>query len=325
MKPSCPLARPGGDAVATFALLLDRLAECILVTPAGFNPSRAMDLSGIVAAAKAPPPPPGATYVIDIDEATFEAVMAQSVRYPVVLELHSPRANAQALSDALAELANEAGGAYLLARVNVDNSPQIAQAFGIQAVPAVLGVVGGQLAPLFQGTKTKEEAGAYIAQLMQAAAANGIVGRAEPVSIAADAGPDPRFAAADAALAEGDFERAVAEFDTLLAASPNDPEAKAGRAQAALLARLGASDPAEVLAKAEAAPTDVQAQFAAADAELMGGATQLAFTRLIELIRNTSGAEREAVRVRLLELFETVGPSDPAVLKARRDLMSALF
>jgi putative thioredoxin len=57
----------------------------------------------------------------------------------------------------------------------------------------------------------------------------------------------------------------------------------------------------------------------------MGGATQQAFNRLIELIRNTGGAERESVRVRLLELFETVGPSDPAVLKARRDLMSALF
>jgi len=295
------------------------------VTPAGFNPSRAMDLSGIVAAAKAPPPPPGATFVIDIDDATFEAVLSQSVRYPVVLELHSPRANAEALSEALAELANEAGGAYLLARVNVDTSPQIAQAFGIQAVPAVIGVVGGQLAPLFQGTKSKEEAGAYIAQLLQAAAANGIVGRAEPVSINADAGPDPRFADADAALAEGNFSLAVEEFDKLLAASPNDPEAKAGRAQAALLARLGASDPAEVMAKAAAAPTDVEAQFAAADAELMGGATAQAFARLVELIRNTGGADRESARVRLLELFETVGQSDPAVLKARRDLMSALF
>ncbi|MCA0293987.1 MAG: tetratricopeptide repeat protein [Actinobacteria bacterium] len=295
------------------------------MTPAGFNPSRAMDLSGIVAAAKAPPPPPGATFVIDIDDATFEAVLSQSVRYPVVLELHSPRANAEALSEALAELANEAGGAYLLARVNVDTSPQIAQAFGIQAVPAVIGVVGGQLAPLFQGTKSKEEAGAYIAQLLQAAAANGIVGRAEPVSINADAGPDPRFADADAALAEGNFSLAVEEFDKLLAASPNDPEAKAGRAQAALLARLGASDPAEVMAKAAAAPTDVEAQFAAADAELMGGATAQAFARLVELIRNTGGADRESARVRLLELFETVGQSDPAVLKARRDLMSALF
>ncbi|WP_377108691.1 co-chaperone YbbN [Propionicimonas sp. T2.31MG-18] len=295
------------------------------MTPAGFNPTRAMDLSGIVAAAKAPPPPPGASYVLDIDQDTFEAVLSLSARHPVVLELNSPRANAQSLSDALVELANEAAGAYLLGRVDVDANPQIAAAFGIQAVPAVIGVVGGQLAPLWQGTKSKEEARAYIGQLLQAAAANGVVGRADPVSIAADAGPDPRFAAADAALAAGDFPLAVAEFDKLLANTPNDPEAKAGRAQAALLARLGSIDPTAVLARAADAPTDVAAQLAAADTELMGGAPDLAFARLVELIRNTTGAERDSVRVRLLELFETVGPSDPSVLKARRALMSALF
>lgn len=284
-----------------------------------------MDLSGIVAAAKATPPPPGASYVLEVDQASFEAVLAQSVKYPIVLELYSPRANAQALSDALSELANEAAGAYLLARVNVDTSPQIAAAFGIQAVPAVLGVIGGQLAPLWQGTRTKEEAKAFIAQLLQAAAANGIVGRAQPASVDAEAGPDPRFAEADAALSEGDFTRAVAEFDKILSVTPNDAEAKAGRAQAALLARVSQADPAQVLTEAAANPNDVVAQLAAADAELMGGATQQAFNRLLDLIRNTTGAERETVRVRLLELFETVGPSDPAVLKARRDLMSALF
>ena len=171
-----------------------------------------MDLSGIVAAAKATPPPPGASFVVEVDEAGFEALLAQSVKHPVVLELYSPRANAQALSDALAELANEAAGAYLLARINVDTSPQLAAAFGIQAVPAILGVIGGQLAPLWQGTRSKDDARAVIAQLLQAATANGVVGRAQPTSIDADAGPDPRFAAAGAALAEGDFEKGVAEF-----------------------------------------------------------------------------------------------------------------
>lgn len=284
-----------------------------------------MDLSGIVAAAKATPPPPGASFVVEVDEASFEAVLAQSVKHPVVLELYSPRANAQALSDALAELANEAAGAYLLARINVDQNPQLAAAFGVQAVPAILGVIGGQLAPLWQGTRSKDDARAVIGQLLQAAAANGVVGRAQPTSVDAAAGPDPRFAAADAALAEGDFEQAVAEFDKLLAAAPNDAEARAGRAQAGLLARVTALDAAEALATAAAAPQDPEAQLAAADVELAGGSPEAAFTRLLALIRATGGAERERARVRLLELFETVGPSDPAVLKARRDLMSALF
>lgn len=294
------------------------------MTPAAFNASRAIDLSGLAAAAKAPAPTAGASYVAEVDEATFEAVMQLSLKHPIVVELYSPRAaNAATLSHALTELANEAAGAYLLARVNVDTAPRIAQAFGVQAVPTVIGVVAGQLAPLFQGTKSKAEAGAYIAQLLQAAVANGIVGRAAPVSIT-EAAPDPRFAEADDALERGDFAAAVAEFDKILARTPGDAEARAGRANAALLARLGTLDPAAVKAAAAAAPEDVDAQCAAADLDLANGDPDAAFARLIALIRETAGADRERARVRLLELFEVVGNS-PAVLKARRDLTTALF
>ncbi len=289
--------------------------------------SRAMDLSGIAAAAKAPPVPPGASFVLDVDESNFESVMQLSTRHPVVVELYSPRANAQALSDDLIALANAAAGAYLLARVNVDASATIAQALGIQAVPTVIGVVAGQLAPLFQGTRSKAEAETVIAQLLQVAASNGLVGRAEPV--AGGAGEtdeaDPRFAEADAALERGDFAVALAEYDKILAQTPNDPEAKIGRAQVALLARSGGIDPAAVLARAASEPESVDAQLAAADLEVLSGRPDQAFDRLIALIRDTTGEERDAVRVRLLELFEIVGPADPAVLKARRDLMSALF
>ena len=289
--------------------------------------SRAIDLSGIAAAAKAPPVPPGASFVIEVDEQNFESVMQLSTRHPIVVELYSPRANAQALSDDLIDLANAAAGAYLLARVDVDASAGIAQAFSLQAVPSVLGVVAGQLAPLFQGTRSKVEAEAMIAQLLQVAATNGLVGRAEPVAGGAGESdePDPRFAAADAALERGDFAAAVVEYDKLLAQFPNDSEAKAGRAQVALLARSAGSDPAAVLARAAVDPSDIEAQLAAADLEVLTGQPELAFKRLIALIRDTSGAQRDTVRVRVLELFEVVGNAEPSVLKARRDLMSALF
>lgn len=289
--------------------------------------SRAMDLSGIAAAAKAPPVPAGASFVIDVDERNFEAVMQLSTRHPIVVELYSPRANAQALSDDLIQLANAAAGAYLLARVNVDEAGQIAQALGVQAVPTVIGVVAGQLAPLFQGTKPKPEVEAVIEQLLQVAAQNGLVGRADPVAGGAGESdePDPRFAAADAALDRGDFAAAVVEYDKLLAQNPNDPEAKAGRAQVALLARSASGDPAAVLTRAANEPESMEAQLAAADLEILSGQPDLAFERLIGLVRETTGTERDTVRVRLLELFEVVGNAEPSVLKARRDLMSALF
>jgi putative thioredoxin len=290
-----------------------------------YNVSRAIDLSGIAAAAKAPPPPSGASYVIEADEKNFESIIQQSVKYPILVEFYSDRAKAQELSQALIELANAAGGKYLLARVNVDTAGQLAQAFGVQAVPLVVGIVGGQLAPLFQGTKAKAEVEVVIGQLLQAAAQAGITGIAEPVSIDADAAPDPRFAEADAALERGEYAAAVAEFDKLLAANPADVEAKAGRAQAALLERVTAADPKQALLKAAENPHDVEAGMAAADVELAGGKKAEAFGRLIGLIQENAGEVKEQLRQRLLELFETVGNADPDVAKARRDLMTALF
>ncbi len=296
-----------------------------------------MDLSGLANAAKAgtggsPSAPSGGSYVVEADARSFEQYLGRSMQYPLVVEFYSPRANAQQVSDDLVALANAARGKYLLVRLNVDANPQIAGALGVQAVPMVVGVIGGQLAPLFQGTADKAHAAQMIDELLKVAVANGIVGQAQPVSGPADgsgeaepAGPDPRFAAADEAMAAGDFEKAVAEFDKILAETPNDPDATAGRNGAQLLARLGDQNPQDVLARAQAAPGDVEAQLAAADVELAGGRPEAAFARLIEVVRNTAGDERDRVRVRLLELFDTIGNTDPAVLKARRDLMAALY
>ena len=135
---------------------------------------------------------------------------------------------------------------------------------------------------------------------------------------------DPRFTAADEALQTGDFKQAVAEFDKLLKANPRDTEAQAGRAQASLLLRTSNLDE-QVIAAAEAHPDDLDAQLAAADLELITGDAQAAFDRLIDLIRRTSGPERDQVRVRLLELFDTMDGADPVVKKARRALSMALF
>ena len=116
----------------------------------------------------------------------------------------------------------------------------------------------------------------------------------------------------------------MAEFDKLLKANPRDTEAQAGRAQASLLLRTSNLD-AQVIAAAEAHPDDLDAQLAAADLDLITGDAQAAFDRLIDLIRRTSGPERDQVRVRLLELFDTMDGADPVVKKARRALSMALF
>jgi len=292
------------------------------MTPS-FDP--ALDLSRLAA----PKPGGAASYVVEADDRTFEALLAKSLQHPLVIEFYSPRANAQQLSDDLAALANAAAGKWLLVRVNVDAARAIAQALQIQAVPLVIGALQGQLMPLFQGTRDRAEVQEVIGQLIQAAVANGIVGQAQPVGTAEQpeeaAGPDPRFAPADAAMEAGDYAGAVAEFDKLLAERPNDAEASAGRAGARLLVRLGDKDPAAVVARAQAHPHDVDAQLDAADVELAEGDPDAAFGRLLDVVRASSGADRDKARLRLLELFEALGASDPAVVKARRALTTALF
>jgi putative thioredoxin len=309
------------------------------MSSSSFNRPGAVDLSQLAQQAKqsasASPLGPrtaGASYVIEVTEQTFEAeTIRKSAKHPVVVELYSPRvATGQQLSDALIEIANASDGKFLLARLNVDTAPGIVQALGLQAVPTVVALINGQLAPLFQGVLPKDQVQATIDQLLTAAVANGMVGRAQPVGSEApttaepEPEADPRFAAADAAMQRGDFAAARDEFDKLLQANPNDAEAEAGKAQAGLFARAALLDPESTLAAADDSD-DLDRQLAAADVEMITGVAEAAFARLIGLIKRVSGEERNQARVRLLELFETLGNADERVLKARRDLMTALF
>jgi putative thioredoxin len=309
------------------------------MSSSSFHRPGAVDLSQVAQRAKqsavAQPTGPriaGGSYIVDVTEQTFEAeTIRRSLKHPVVVEFYSPRVtNGQQLSDALIEIADASDGKFLLARLNVDTAPGIVQALGLQAVPTVIALINGQLAPLFQGVLPKDQVQAAIDQLLKAAVANGMVGRAEPVgsepSAAEEQEPpeDPRYAAADDALERGDFAAAREEFDKLLQANPNDVGAQAGKAQAGLFARAAALDPRSTLAAANGSD-DVTSQLAAADVEMITGQVEAAFERLIGLIKRLSGDERNQVRVRLLELFDTLGNADERVLKARRDLMTALF
>ena len=117
----------------------------------------AVDLSSLSNASAAQPgAPEGQTWVTELTEAGFDQVAQQSMQFPVVLELYSPRdPQGEQVSQALASATNAAQGRWLLARVDVDAEPRIAQALQATAVPYVLALIGGQAAPLFQGTRSR--------------------------------------------------------------------------------------------------------------------------------------------------------------------------
>jgi putative thioredoxin len=311
------------------------------VSQSNFSRPGAIDLSSLrkpagAGAAPAPgdaPAASGGAYALNVSEPTFQAdVLERSLQVPVVVEFWSPRSQAStALSPVLVALSTEYAGKFLLARVDIDANPQLAQAVGVQTVPLVIAVLRGQVVPLFQGPVGEPEARQYLDQLLTVAVANGITGRAEPVGALAEPAaeeeepaPNPRFEKAENAVGAGDLDGAIAAYEELLKETPNDADAKSGLARVQLVKRTQEA-PADIRTRAADNPGDVEAQQLVADVDLMGGHVEDAFNRLISTVQATSGDERNAVRLHLLELFEVVGADDERVIKARRRLMAALF
>ena len=150
--------------------------------------------------------------------------------------------------------------------------------------------------------------------------------RWRPSTPAEPVGPyDALLEAAVQALDAGDLAGAVQAYKAVLSEDPANMEAELGLAQAELLQRVQGLDPQQVRKDAADKPADAGAQIAAADLDLVGGHVEDAFGRLIETVQRTLGDDRDAVRLRLLELFEVVGADDPRVAAARRALARALF
>ncbi len=297
----------------------------------------AVDLSTLNRPATPPPGTPGGLptpgpYVVDVDEASFADVVRRSTQFPVVVVLWATWSELSVSVVAqLAAMSDEDAGHWLLARVDAEANPQIAQAFGTQSVPAVVAVLAGQPVPLFQGAPAPEQVRQVLDQVLAAAQANGLTATVTPGAQPEEpAEPDepplpPLHQAAYDALMQGDMAAARLSYEQALAQDPRDAMARAGLAQVGLLERTSGIDAATVRAAAAATPRDVDAQLAVADVDLLNGHVADAFGRLVDLVRVTAGDERERVRLRLVELFEVVGGEDPAVVAARRALASALY
>ncbi|WP_285564685.1 tetratricopeptide repeat protein [Streptomyces sp. NBC_01463] len=281
---------------------------------------------------------PPSSLVIDVDEAGFESdVLQRSAEVPVVIDFWAEWCEpCKQLGPLLERLAREYNGRFVLAKVDVDANQMLMQQFGIQGIPAVFAVVAGQALPLFQGAAPESQIRETLDQLIQVGEERfGLTGiavdqdEAGPEAAQAPevpAGPyDALLEAAAQALDANDFAGAVQAYKNVLSDEPANSEAKLGLAQAELLARVQQMDPQQVRKDAAGDPGDVDAQIAAADLDLVGGHVEDAFGRLVETVRRNFGDDRDRVRVRLLELFEVIGPEDPRVGAARTALARVLF
>ncbi|MGN9894181.1 tetratricopeptide repeat protein [Micromonospora sp. L31] len=257
----------------------------------------------------------GGLAVIDVTEATLQSeVLERSLTTPVVVFFGAAGyPESDEFAPVLERLATEDAGAWVLARVDVQENPRIAQMFQIQAIPTVYAVVGGRPIDAFPGVVPEPQLRQWISAVLKA----GGVAVAEP--------EDPRLDEADDALMSGDLDAAERAYKKILAESPADAAAEAGLAQVGVARRVAGVDPQAAVAAAQAAPDDVEAQLLAADIEVLSGLAEQAYARLVSLVRRTAGDDREKVRQHLVSLFTIAGPDDPAVASARRALASALF
>lgn len=287
----------------------------------------AVDLSRLAKPAAPSASTSTSPYVLDVTEADFEdQVLRRSLQVPVLVDFWADWCGpCKQLSPVLERLADEAGGAWVLAKVDTESNQALAAQLQIQSIPTVFLALGGRLVPGFQGALPEAQLRAFLEQVMAAAQQAGLPGPAGGPAPVAPVPTDPDLVAAEDALSAGDYAAAVAAYERLLGREPANAEAQVGKAWAALLQRAAHLDPATTIAAAQAAPDDVAAQTAAADVQVLAEDLQGAIDRLVGLVRRTAGEDRDRARLHLLDLFAVLDPEDERVLSGRRALANALY
>lgn len=286
----------------------------------------------------------------DGSTATFMAdVIEASVDTPVVVDFWAPWCGpCKQLGPVLEKVVRAAQGAVKLVKIDIDQDPEIAQQLRVQSIPAVFAFSGGRPVDAFQGALPESQVKAFIDKLAKSAGTS----VASPLDEALDQAAE-RLAAKDfgaaasiyaqvvqhapdnaagiagltrALVGQGEVDRAEEVFATLPEDARSSAEAEAAASALALARKTAdAGDRGELLARLEARPDDHQARFDLALSLHAEGRNEEAIDALVEIVRRAREWNDQAARKQLLELFEALGPTDPATVDGRRKLSAVLF
>ena len=271
--------------------------------------------------------------VVDGTDTHFQEIANASVGVPMLLVLWAAQIpESRDYLDTVVSVARSFEGRFQVVSVDVEKNPTLLRAFQVQSVPVTMGLVQGQPVPMFAGIQPESALRPVLDEFLALAVQHGVTGRVE-VTAPDPAGDGeeveeqlpPLHQEAYDAIERGDLDGAATAYQQALKQNPADADAELGLAQVGLMQRTEGVDLQQARAAAADRPTDVAAQGLVADLDVLGGHVEDAFLRLIDLVRATSGDEREQARNHLLQLFAVVGSHDERVRKARTALMSALF
>ncbi|WP_193104078.1 co-chaperone YbbN [Brachybacterium sp. FME24] len=266
---------------------------------------------------------------VAVTEQGLEQLVADSQQIPTLMLVTSSRvAEGEQFLASLRRAVDAQGGAIRLAIVDADTQQRVASALRVQQLPTLLLLILGQMQPVVQSVLPDAEVDNLISQVLELAQQQGLdtTGAGEAAQDAPDEEPmPPLIAEAYEAIERGDLDAAVVAYEAQLSETPADVEAKAGLATVSLMRRTQGIDAAAVRQDAAQKPTDLGAQLLVADLDMLGGHVDDALTRLLDHLRGADQESKDALRARLLELFEVAGPADPRVPAARKRLANLLY
>ena len=281
------------------------------------NFGQAFDLSSLTKP-KVDPSIPMPGIQVTVENLSNEILPLSLVRPVIVLMWSSRSPESMEMVKTIGKLEVDYKTAFALARVDIDSNPEVAQAFQTKSIPYAVAIIAEQMVPLFEQSYPEAQVKMVIDKVLTLASEQGI-GEAPVEQI------EPEEVEAMDALESGDYSAAEAAYKKWLARKPAENLAKLGLAQTQLLIRTEGLDLKEVVAQSTASLTDIELQLKAADVEIVNGGVEASFSRLLSVIRETSGDDRTKAKNHLLNLFALVDPSDPRLAAARKELASALF
>ena len=285
-------------------------------------------------------------FIFDATDANFQTeVIERSMHTPVLLDCWAPWCGpCRSLTPVLEKLANDYAGAFVLAKLNSDDNPQLSQALQLRSIPQVFLVKNGQIADQFGGAlpegkvrefldKHVQPAVSPVEQLREAArTASGPEAEALlQEALAYDpANLEVQLDLVELVLARDALDEALDRLlamPTQAATEPKDDAANGliKERRGALLKRIEllknrpAGDPAALAARIKANPKDFEARFALAAIQMFESDFKPAFEQLLDVVLRDKAEWREKARLQLIEWF-SLCPDAEAVSHGRRYL-----
>mgnify|MGYP001765644649 FL=1 len=288
----------------------------------------------------------GAPLIKDVTSASFRNdVIAASMNGPVLVDFWAPWCGpCKQLTPVLEKAVNAAGGKVALAKMNIDDHPEIAGQLGIQSIPAVIAFQRGRPVDGFMGALPESQIKTFIEKLVgpivdeaaellteaeAALVAGDAAGAAQIFAAVLEARPDELKALgglARAFLELGEVEQARSVLDSAPETAKPDPAIAAARAALDLAEQAaGVGDMRDLAGRVAANADDHEARFDLAVALVGLGKREEAAAALLEIIKRERGWSDDKARKQLLQFFDAWGPMDAATIQARRRLSALLF